>query len=1446
MGASDGSGRDNNRPLSPGETSRKLLDLEQRVFRSVIDALIRFCLEQKLVVALVLAFGIIWGMMVAPFDWNLGGLPRDPVPVDAIPDISENQQIVFTKWPGHSPQDVQDQITFPLTSALLGISDVKVVRGSSMFGFSSVYVIFEEGVDLDTARNRLLTKLSSLPRPMPAGVRPALGPEATATGQIFWYTLEGRDKNGNITPGVWSLHEKRSVQDWYLRFDLLAAKDDDNRKPIAEVAAVGGHVKEYQINVDPAAMREHNVTLDQVFRAVKRSNTDVGARTLEVNSVEYVIRGLGFIESVEDIEKSVVKVVDNVPLYIRNVAKVSFGPALRRGALDKEGAEAVGGVVVVRYGENPLAAIKAVKNKLDELGERGTGPGGPYWLLADRTKTLPDGRTSHLAVVPFYDRTELIYETLDTLNDALVLEILVTVIVVLVMVRHFRSSLLISASLPVAILMCFIAMKQFNVDANIVALSGIAIAIGTIVDMGIIICENILKHLEAADPDDNRLEVVYRAATEVGGAVLTAVATTIVGFLPVFFMTGDAGKLFRPLAFTKTFALIASVVVALTIIPAGAHLLMGARAGSRRRKILILCALIAAGLALAFAVAWWAGLIVIALAVGHFSSNYVPDNIRKLSGRVVLAAAVALAGILLAKYWMPLGLEHSVTVNFLFIALIIGGLLGLFHLFLLVYPRMLRWCLTHKLIFLTLPMLLLLFGAYVWLGPGIVLGPIERASLNSFADQADIKALVERGLLEESDVRPLVWTSQALALGKKDDKATAKFKAALEELAIKNADRVFDDWSETRELIKLGSRKWGGRDDPDPKAIRYQPLKTRMKWHMVRDWNGRGREFMPPLDEGSFLFMPSTMPHASFGTCLKMIKTLDIAIKAVPEVDVVVGKIGRADTPLDPAPISMVETVVTYKPEYKTGTDGRRLRFAFDREGQSRFLDENGKPLPAQDGEPYDVRGRFERDAQGRLVPDEDGVPFRQWRPALDPQLNPDREPWPGIKNPDDIWNEITKAAKMPGVTGAPKLQPILTRIIMLQSGMRAAMGIKVFGPDQKSIDAAAFQIERLLKSGGVPAVEPDTVTAERLVAQEYLEIKPDREACSRYGLNVQDVQDAIDIAIGGRTITWTVEGRETYPVRVRYPRERRSEIEDLGRILVPAPGGAQIPLVQLTNLRDLDSVVRPGPMSVKSEDTYLLGYVTFDMKPGNAEVDVVEACQRFLEQKRQTGELVLPKGVKYSFAGTYESQVRAQKTLWIVLPLALFVIFMILYLQFRSVPTTFVVFSGIAVAWAGGFLLLWLYAQPWFLDFAIFGVEMRDLFGMHTINMSVAVWVGFLALFGIASDDGVVMTTYLNQSFGRLAPDTIDGVREATIAAASRRIRACLMTSATTILALIPVLTSTGRGSDVMIPMAIPSFGGMLVVLISEFVTPVLYCWLQERKLSAAPRRCDEAGARS
>jgi Cu(I)/Ag(I) efflux system membrane protein CusA/SilA len=560
-------------------------------------------------------------------------------------------------------------------------------------------------------------------------------------------------------------------------------------------------------------------------------------------------------------------------------------------------------------------------------------------------------------------------------------------------------------------------------------------------------------------------------------------------------------------------------------------------------------------------------------------------------------------------------------------------------------------------------------------------------------------------------------------------------------------------------------------------------------------WSGLGKEFMPPLDEGSFLYMPTTMPHASIGECLDVLQKQDMAFQSIPEIDSVVGKIGRVESPLDPAPISMVETVINYKPEYILNKDGRRERFKYDKK-----------------------RG-FVRDEYGKLIPDRWGRPFRQWRER--------------IKKPDDIWKEIEKAGQIPGTTGAPKLQPIMARIVMLQSGMRAPMGVKVKGAgrtDLDTIERVGLEIERFLKE--VPSVEPSTVTADRIVGKPYIEIDIDREAIARYGVSIRDVQDVIEVAIGGRRVTTTVEGRERYPVRVRYLRELRDQIETMGKILVSARDGAQIPLVQLTDIQ-----YTRGPQVIKSEDTSLTGYVLFDMKPGYAEVDVVEDCKRYLQEKIADGELELPAGVSYSFAGTYESQVRAQKTLMIVIPLALFIIFIILYFQFKSVTTALLVFSGIIVAWGGGFLMIWLYSQGWFLDFSVFGVNMREMFQVHPINLSVAIWVGFLALFGIASDDGVVMCTYMEQSFRGRDVESVDEVRKTVISAGVRRIRPCLMTTATTILALIPVLTSTGRGSDIMVPMAIPSFGGMTIEILTMLVVPVLYCWIKESKINRADR---------
>ncbi len=1265
--------------------------------KSLIGRLLRWCLENKLIVVLMVVFVFLCGIAVAPFDWEPPFLPRAPVPTDAIPDIGENQQIVFTKWMGRSPQDVQNQITYPLTVSLLGVRGVKSIRSFSMFGFSSIYVIFDEDVTFEQSQWNILVKLRSLPPDaLPRGVQPVLGPDATALGQVYWYTLEGRDIDGNPIGG-WDLEELRTIQDWTVRYHLLSAGG------VAEVASVGGFVREYQVDVDPDAMRAHNVTLPEIYHAVMASNIDVGAKTIELNRVEYFIRGVGFIKKTEDIEDSVVKVVENVPILVKHVATVALGPALRRGALDKDGAEAVGGVVVARYGENPLAAINEVKEKIAKIA-----PALPAKVIIDESQVDPQelrrfaqahdfqaysgdkldhkawvtflrktprdnwpawANISQVTIVSFYDRTGLIYETLGTLNDALSQEILITFIVVILMVIHLRSSMLIGSMLPLAVLLCFIAMKVFGVDANIVALSGIAIAIGTIVDMGIVICENILRHLDEAPPDVPRLEVVHRAASEVGGAVLTAVLTTVVSFLPVFTMIGAEGKLFKPLAFTKTFALLASIVIALTALPPAAHILFcGKISGKTLRRVIF--GILAAGAAV---LATWgitkgsfpitaSGTVLTLFAAYKTVDDLIPKGLARFAPWAASGLVVLMVGLALSMFWEPLGPESGLGGNFGFVALLVGVLLGFFKLFQFVYPWLLRWCLTYKSIMLSLVVVVIVFGLIAW--------------------------------------------------------------------------------------------------------------------------SGMGKEFMPPLDEGSYLYMPTTMTHASIGEALDIVAKQDMAFRNIPEIDSVVGKIGRAETPLDPAPISMIETVINYKPEYKTDKNGRRIKYRYD-----------------------DKTHRFVR-RDGELVEDPDGRPFRQWRKH--------------IKSPDDIWKEIIEAGRIEGTTSAPKLQPIAARIVMLQSGMRAPMGVKVKGPDLETIEQVGLQVERFLKE--VPGVEPSAVIADRIVGKPYVEIVPDRKAIARYGVKVREFQDIVEIAIGGRKITTTVEGLARFPVRVRYQRELRDDIEKLGRILIPGKEGTQVPLMEVAEVRYFR-----GPQVIKSEDTRLVGYVVFDKKPGYAEVDVVEACERYLKEKEASGEFVRPPGVEITFAGSYENQIRAQKTLLWVVPFALFVIFVILYLQFKSIPTSLLVFSGIFVAWSGGFILLWCYSQSWFLNFTVFGVEMREMFQIHPINLSVAVWVGFLALFGIATDDGVIQSTYLDQVFRDRNPATVSAIRDATVTASKRRVRPCLMTSATTILALIPILTSTGRGSDVMVPMAIPSFGGMLVVMVSIFVVPTLYCLVKE-----------------
>lgn len=1268
----------------------------------MLNKLIRFFLENKLITVLFLLVFIVWGIISAPFNWNIDWLPRDPVPVDAIPDIGENQQIVFTEWKGRSPQDIEDQITYPLTTALLGIPGVKTIRSNSIFGLSSIYIIFNEDVEFYWSRTRILEKLNSLPAgTIPSEVQPALGPDATALGQIFWYTLEGRNPETGEPNGGWDPQELRTIQDYYVGYALTSATG------VSEVAAIGGYVKEYQVDIDPVAMKEFNVNVAQIMNAVKKSNLDIGARTIEFNRAEYLVRGLGYIKSLKDLEEAVVAVHNNTPVRIKDVANVDFGPATRRGGLDKEGSEATGAVVVSRYGANPLEVIKNVKEKIKEIS-----PGLP-------SKTLADGTVSKVTIVPFYDRTGLIKETLGTLEFALEHEILISILVVLVLVMNIRASVIISSLLPVAVLMTFIVMRYFGVDANVVALSGIAIAIGVMVDVGIVFTENIVRHLEMPENKGAKgrelLEVIYVASTEVGSAILTALATTIVSFLPVFAMQAAEGKLFKPLAFTKTFALLSSLVLGLIVIPSLAHWVFSIRFDKKRLKRIWNLILITIGVGFIIFYGTWIALVIVAIGINNIVEDYLPEEKRKYTNIINTAILLVTVVLFLTKGWMPLGAQNSLLINFLFVAFIVALVLGVLMTIVHFYASILKWALANKWKFLLLPILIVLFGVMTWQG----------------------------------------------------------------------FDNLFGFVSKGTEALGWNIRQTSG-------------------WQSIaKTFPGTGKEFMPNLDEGSFLLMPTTMSHSGVEENIEVIGKVDQYVSSIPEVSSVVGKWGRVNSALDPAPISMFENTINYKPEYMVDEDGRRLRFKVNDKDQ--YL--------LKDGTSYSVEQNGYRPiSPEELIPDTNGEYFRQWRPE--------------IHSPSDIWKEIVGVTKIPGMTSAPKLQPIQTRLIMLSTGMRAPIGIKIFGPDLQTIEKVGLEFEKILQQ--VPSINASSVFADRIVGKPYLEFKINRPAIARYGLTIEDFQMAVGVAIGGNKLTSTVEGRERFPVRVRYAREYRDNPEDVKNVLIPTPTGAQVPLGELAEI-----TYRRGPQVVKSEDTFLVGYVIFDKKENKAEVDVVEEAQRFINAKIKSGELVIPPGVNYKFTGNYENQIRATKRLAIVVPISLIVIFLILYFQFGNVQTTTMVFSGIFVAFAGGFIMIWLYGQGWFMNFSVAGIGMRDLFQMHTINLSVAVWVGFIALFGIATDDGVIMGTYIKQIFDEEKPSTKEEIRTAILHAGSKRVRPAMMTAAVAVIALIPVLTSTGKGSDIMVPMAIPSFGGMLIQVMTMFVVPVLYSMWKERSIS-------------
>ncbi len=1270
----------------------------------MLNRIVKYFLENRLITFILLISFIVMGVVYMPFNWKSDFMPRDPISVDAIPDIGENQQIVATEWMGRSPKDIQDQVTYPLTTVLLGIPGVQTVRSTSMFGMSFIYIIFKDKIDFYWSRSRILEKLSSLPSgTIPAGVQPTLGPDATALGQIYWYTLEGRDPKTGKPNGGWDPQELRTIQDFYVKYGLTTAEG------VSEVASVGGFIKEYQVDLNPEALKAFNVSVMDVMNAVRKSNLDIGAETMELNNVEYIIRGLGYVKSLEDVELSVVAVRNNIPVRIKDVAHISFGPATRRGGLDKAGSEAVGAVVVARYGSNPMEVINNVKDKIKEIEA-----GLPQ-------KTLPDGSISKVTVVPFYDRTSLIKETIGTLESALSHEILISILVIIILVMNLRASLIVAGLLPIGVLMTFIFMRIFGIEANIVALSGIAIAIGVMVDIGIIYVENILRHLEMRENEGVRgnklLQVIYLATTEVRAAVVTAIATTIVSFLPVFAMQAAEGKLFHPLAFTKTFALLSALVLGIVVLPTLTHIFFSIRVDTKKIRKIWNGSLILAGII--FLIFWhtWPALALTLIGINNLLEYRWSEHKKEFPNYINIGITALVAVWYLTIEWLPLGAHNSSFTNFLFVSWIIAVILVPLMLMVHYYEGIIRWALANKRKFLLIPAITLFFGLLVWQGFnktfGIMATGIEKAGWKNFRQTAN--------------------------------------------------------WQASEKLFP-----------------------------------GTGKEFMPSLNEGSFLLMPTSMPHSSIEKNLDYIETLDKRLSAIPEVEIAVGKWGRVNSALDPAPVQMFENTINYCSEFILDENGHRSQFKVDNEGS--YLLKNGSK--------YNIEKEgFRVIPADSLIPDNSGEYFRQWRPQ--------------IKRPNDIWNEIVKVTNIPGLTSAPKLQPIETRLVMLSTGMRAPMGLKVFGPDLNSIEKAGMQLEQALKD--VPSITGPSVFYDRAVGAPYLEIKLNREAMARYGMSVNDVQEVLQVAIGGMALSSSVDGRERFSLRVRYARELRDNPDDLKRILIPALNGVQVPLSEIA---DID--YSRGAQMIRSENTFLNGYVIFDKNEGKAEVEVVEEATKILQQKLTSGAMVLPTGVSYKFAGNYENQLRATKRLAIVIPISLLLILLLLYFQFRTVTASFIHFSGVFVAFAGGFIMLWLYGQDWFMNFSVSGINLRELFQMHTINLSVAVWVGFIALFGIATNDGVIMGTYIHQVFEERHPATVHEVREAVIAAGLKRVRPAMMTSAVAVIALLPVLSSTGKGSDIMIPMAIPMFGGMIIQVMTVFVVPLFQAMWRESAVNS------------
>ncbi|HEY1171757.1 MAG TPA: efflux RND transporter permease subunit [Verrucomicrobiae bacterium] len=1060
-------------------------------------------------------FLIVCGFLILTA-WGVRSLYRTPV--DAIPDLSENQVIVFADWSGRSPEEVEDQVTYPLSVNLQGLSGVKTVRASSMFGFSLITVIFDDKVDNYFARSRVLERLNYLTTLMPQGVTPQLGPDATGLGWIYQYYLEVDPKKAK--DGGMDLGQLRAVQDWFVRYQLNSVQG------VAEVASVGGFVKQYQIEVSPTKMRAAEVMLSDVMTAVQDSNLNVGGKVIEENGMEFVVRGVGLVNKTADLENIVLKSTNGVPVYLKDIATVQIGGDFRRGTLDVNGKEVVGGIVVMRTGENAMQVIERVKEKISQI--------------------QPGLDKQGITIKPFYDRSELIDRTIETLKHALWEEMLLVTLAHIIFLFHFRSILIVTIPLPASILISFILMNQFGISSNIMSLAGIAIAIGVLVDAGIVMTENVIRHCERAEEEKGRKltsqetwQVTLESAKLVGRPIFFSMAIVILAFMPVFVLSGQEGKLFHPLAWTKTFAVVGATLLAVTLVP-------------------VMCAMFIRG---------------------------------------------------------PF---HAEDRNW-----IMRFLMWIYEPFL---DLALRWRKT------------VMFGALV-----------------------------------------ILVISQIVAWGL--------------------------------------PREW------------HQKIDAQKHPKLAKLTAGFGREFMPTLNEGSLLFMPVLLPSTSLTEVKRIMAWQDTVISQTPEVLSVGGKLGRAETATDPAPVEMIETTIMLKPE-------------------------------------------------------------AQWRAGMTRQK---------------LIAELTEMlSAVPGyVPGF--LQPIENRILMISTGIRAQVGVKILGDDINELQKLAYDVERVVQQvPGAVGVAPS-----RVQSKPYIEIEPDRVAIARYGLKVRDIMEMVETGIGGMNLTTTIEKRERYPIQVRLERSERNDIERLGEILVPTPSGAFIPLGQLAQIRRVI-----GPSEIASENGRLRLFVQANVQDrdlGGFVDDIKERIQRDIVP-------TLPAGVTIEYSGQYENQLHAEQTLKVILPVVILIIFMLLYIVYHSAMEAAHVILAIPFALSGGvFLQYWL-----------------------GYNFSVAVWVGYIALFGIAIQTGVVMVVYLEEYLAKKKAERGDAfdrndLIEAVKEGAKLRLRPKVMTVATTIASLLPIMWSTRPGAEVMQPIAAPVIGGSISSLIHILiVTPVIFAWLRERELNS------------